>query len=220
MSAIQEDSAVYILDDVLMIILALVSVFLLVLETTTNLTTEQVYLINNTDLAIASIFLVEFFVKLFLAESKKQFLKNNWWYLLASIPSTIPALRALRILRLLRLIRLTRLVTGTRAILDYVERFFKQTYIIYVIVIFALFVGAGAVSFDFFEYGTNPLVHGFLDSLWWAMGTVTTSGSGSVYPITLGGRITSMVLMLCGIGIAGTFTALVASFFVREHRKD
>ncbi len=52
--------------------------------------------------------------------------------------------------------------------------------------------------------------------MWWAVVTVTTVGYGDKFPVTEGGRAVAIVLMLVGIGLIGTLTASVASFFVEE----
>jgi voltage-gated potassium channel len=63
--------------------------------------------------------------------------------------------------------------------------------------------------------GTN--IHNFRDALWWAIVTVTTVGYGDRFPVTAGGRLVAVVLMLVGIGLIGVLTATVASVFVAEH---
>jgi voltage-gated potassium channel len=42
-------------------------------------------------------------------------------------------------------------------------------------------------------------------------------GYGDRFPITEGGRIVAVVLMLVGIGLIGVLTATVASVFIKEH---
>ncbi len=63
--------------------------------------------------------------------------------------------------------------------------------------------------------GSN--IHSYGDALWWAVVTVTTVGYGDRFPVTPGGRAVAVILMLVGIGLIGTLTATVASFFVQEH---
>jgi voltage-gated potassium channel len=54
------------------------------------------------------------------------------------------------------------------------------------------------------------------DSLWWTFVTITTVGYEDLFPVTLEGRLIAVVLMTTGVGLFGTFTAYVASWFVKE----
>ena len=63
--------------------------------------------------------------------------------------------------------------------------------------------------------GSN--IHNYRDAIWWAVVTVTTVGYGDRFPVTEGGRAVAVILMFIGIGLIGTLTATVASFFVQEH---
>jgi voltage-gated potassium channel len=57
--------------------------------------------------------------------------------------------------------------------------------------------------------------------MWWAFVTITTVGYGDKFPITHEGRIIAAVLMTAGVGLFGTFTAYVATFFLEaEHKKE
>ena len=52
------------------------------------------------------------------------------------------------------------------------------------------------------------------DAIWWSVTTITTVGYGDKYPVTTEGRIIAMILMLSGVGLFGTLSGLVASFFL------
>jgi voltage-gated potassium channel len=54
------------------------------------------------------------------------------------------------------------------------------------------------------------------DALWWAFVTITTVGYGDKYPVTTEGRAIAAVLMLGGVGLFGTFTGYVASWFMQD----
>ncbi len=79
-----------------------------------------------------------------------------------------------------------------------------------------LFLGAW-VDLLFEDHAAGSNIHSYADSLWWAVVTVTTVGYGDRFPVTAGGRAVAVILMLVGIGLIGTLTATVASFFVQEH---
>ena len=52
------------------------------------------------------------------------------------------------------------------------------------------------------------------DAIWWAVSTMTTVGYGDAYPTSSEGRLVAMFLMAAGVGVFGTFSGLVASWFL------
>ncbi|MFN0175157.1 MAG: potassium channel family protein [Saprospiraceae bacterium] len=54
------------------------------------------------------------------------------------------------------------------------------------------------------------------DALWWSYVTITPVGYGDKYPVTTEGRMIAIALMTVGVRLFGTFTALMASWFVGE----
>lgn len=213
-----------VLDDIIMIFLSLASVFLLVFEVVADLNLEQKKVIQYTDLIISFIFLAEFITRLLKSANKKTFFKKFWWELLASIPLTndfargLRGLRLLRIIRLVRLIRLIRLTIRLKIIFDAYEEYAKKTYLIYIATVVSAIVIAGALGFHYFEIGINPNVHSLWDSIWWAIVTITTIGYGDIFPVTLGGRIVAIFLMISGIGTLGAVTASFASYLIRKDK--
>ena len=92
-------------------------------------------------------------------------------------------------------------------------RFFNTNGFKYVLVltIAAIFGGTlGIMYFENMELG---------DALWWAFVTVTTVGYGDLSPASNAGRIIASVLMLVGIGLIGSLTSSITSFFLREDRE-
>ena len=83
----------------------------------------------------------------------------------------------------------------------------------YVVLMRGINVG-GADLFHAFEYGVNENVQSFFDSIWWAMVTITTVGYGDIAPVTTGGRVVSMLLMMLGIGFLGLTTGVVAKAII------
>ena len=57
----------------------------------------------------------------------------------------------------------------------------------------------------------------FRDAMWWAVVTTTTVGYGDYTPVTAAGRSIATAVMIVGVGLIGTVSASVASWFVRRH---
>lgn len=58
------------------------------------------------------------------------------------------------------------------------------------------------------------------DALWWSLVTVTTVGYGDKFPVTTEGRLIGVVLMFLGVGIFGTFTGYIASWFTKVNKDE
>lgn len=210
----------WIIDDIIMIALSLFSVLLLFFEVLADQTPQQTQALAIADVSIATIFLVEFCIRLVRASNRAVFLRQHWWELLASIPitsNTTQVLRGLNLLRLVRLIRLLRLIrflVRFRIILNTSARFAEQTYLIYVCTLAGIVVMLGALGFHYMEADANPNVHSFWDSFWWTVVTITTVGYGDIYPVTVGGRILAIFLMFGGVATVSAVTALIAAYLI------
>ncbi len=63
-----------------------------------------------------------------------------------------------------------------------------------------------------FEHDAQPeAFSSVFASMWWAAVTFTTVGYGDVYPITIGGRIFTVIMLLVALGIIAVPTGIVAS---------
>lgn len=71
--------------------------------------------------------------------------------------------------------------------------------------------------FHYLEGGVNPNVNTHLDSIWWSFATATTVGYGDIIPVTAGGKILGIFLMLTGTGLFATFTAFFADYFLGKN---
>lgn len=74
----------------------------------------------------------------------------------------------------------------------------------------------------FFEHDAQPEhFQSLFDNLRWAIATLTTVGYGDVYPITVGGRLFTFVVLMCGLGIVAMPAGLVAAALLKiRHDED
>jgi voltage-gated potassium channel len=90
-----------------------------------------------------------------------------------------------------------------------------------VLVIFLTVLFLASVAEYFLERDVQPA--GFSSvpaSLWWAVATLTTTGYGDVVPITPLGRLVAAMVMICGLGVFGLWTGILATGFAAETRRD
>jgi len=173
-------------------------------------------LLSTLDLIVCGVFLIDFAVHLWLAPDKRAYLKWGWIDLVSSIP-VIEWLRWGRIFRVVRILRALRSfnTVAEHFALDPAKGTFGAVSIMSVLS--ALFATIAVLHYEQGAPGANIRTAG--DALWWAFATITTIGYGDRYPVTAAGRIVAMLLVVCGLSIFGTFTALVASFFVGRGQK-
>jgi voltage-gated potassium channel len=56
-------------------------------------------------------------------------------------------------------------------------------------------------------------------SLWWAVVTLTTTGYGDAVPASQLGRLVAGLVMICGLGVFGLLTGILATGFVEDSRR-
>ena len=93
--------------NILIIVLSIYVLLALLIDTFVKLPVEVSKALAIIDDGICIIFLIEFFIRLFRAESKLKFMKWGWIDLISSIPA-ITILRYGRLIRLVRLFRVLR----------------------------------------------------------------------------------------------------------------
>jgi voltage-gated potassium channel len=90
-----------------------------------------------------------------------------------------------------------------------------------VLVIFLMVLFLASVAVYFLERDVQPATFGSVPAaLWWAVATLTTTGYGDVVPITPLGRLVAAVVMICGLGVFGLWTGILATGFAAETRRD
>jgi voltage-gated potassium channel len=90
-----------------------------------------------------------------------------------------------------------------------------------VLVIFLMVLFMASVAEYYLERDVQPAGFGSVPAaLWWAVATLTTTGYGDVVPITPLGRMIAAVVMICGLGVFGLWTGILATGFATETRRD
>ena len=198
----------------LMLVLSIYVLGALFLQATLKLSAEVTSLLQTLDTVICFIFLADFFYRLFHAKDRLAFMKWGWIDLISSIPM-LDIFRWGRLVRIVRILRILRGVRSTKLILGVLLRsgirgtFTLVALISVVVVIFASIAILNA------EVTPESNIKSAEDALWWSVVTITTVGYGDKFPVTTEGRVIAAIVMIAGVGLFGTFTAGVASFFLR-----
>ena len=214
----QQHSNAYQIFIIVLTILSLVFMVALWLP----LSDATITLLQRYDNLICTIFLVDFFLNLRASPRKSDyFIKElGWLDLLGSIPSlglTFRLSGIFRLARLSRLWRITRLLRQKNQVelVEDVVRHRHQYAMFITILTASIVLTLASVLVLQFESGSpDANIKSGWDSLWYSIVTITTVGYGDRYPITVGGRITGMFVMVAGLGIIGALASILASLLV------
>lgn len=204
--------------NLLIIFLSLYVLAALVASTVFKLTPEVTKLLNIIDDIICVFFLFEFVYRFIAAESKLAFMKWGWIDLVSSIP-TFSYLRGGRALRLIRLLRILRAFRSTKHLVSHVFKNRVQGTFTSLGIIAVLMLIFSSLAILQVEDSPNSNIKTAEDAIWWSYTTITTVGYGDKYPVTTEGRIIAGLLMTVGVGLFGTFTGLLASWFVKGNNE-
>lgn len=150
-------------------------------------------------------FAADFTVRLVLAERRWSYAIRHWYDVILIV---VPMLRPLRLLRLVAFARiLNRSAVGGLA--GRVSVYVAGT------ATMAVILGALAML-DAERDAPDANITTAGDALWWACTTVATVGYGDRYPVTPEGRFIAVGLMIVGIGVVGSLTALIAAWLIRS----
>jgi voltage-gated potassium channel len=199
--------------EMLVLVLSIYSVGALICELLLPLTSETGVLLGQVDDFVCAIFLIDFVVHLMFAPSKKKFWQMGWIDLLSSIPA-ITWFRWGRVFRIIRILRTLRSFSAVYQHLS-AERA-RGTFVMVGLMSMIAVLFATIAVYEVERNHTGANIRSAGDALWWSFATITTIGYGDHYPVTAGGRIVAVVLVVFGLSFFGTFTAYVASFFLEK----
>ena len=204
--------------NILIQILILVSVVTFSMETVPDLEPQTRIILRYIEIFSVVAFTIEYLLRIWVADRKFKFIFSFFGIIdfLAILPFYLAVgidLRSLRALRFLRLFRILKLVRYNRAMNQFSraiksakEQIFLFIFITLILIYFA------SVGIYYFENEAQPEnFSSIFDSLWWAIITLTTVGYGDVYPITVGGKVFTFIILMIGLGIVAIPTGIISS---------
>lgn len=171
-------------------------------------------ILNGFSDAIYVLFALDLSYRIALFSASDKSSRNLRHFILASFIPVIaliaPAFRTLRVFRLL---------LSLRGFVGLVKNRAESAGLL-VALAFPLVAYTSALAIFDVErhvHGANILT--FKDALWWALITMTTVGYGDHYPISDEGKLIAGGLLVAGITIFSTVTAIVSSWILADRSK-
>jgi voltage-gated potassium channel len=177
-------------------------------------------ILDYADLLVCLLFLVDFVIT--LVNSPKPwnyFITWGWLDLLSSIPA-VPAARLGRISRVFRIVRVIRGIRATRLVASLVIQHRAENTFLAAVLVGVLLTITCSAAILHFEAPAEGNIKTADDAVWWALVTITTVGYGDRFPVTTEGRAIAVILMFAGVGLFGTFSGFLASWFIGGTQTD
>jgi voltage-gated potassium channel len=194
--------------------LCVYAILAMAVERFVTLTPDTRTLIDYIDWAVCLLFGIDFVYNLATAPNRwRYFVTWGWIDLLSSIPM-VDVLRIGRAARIMRIFRVLRGIRATRVLSAFLlNRRSEGMFLSVALMSFLLLVLASASVLQF-ETVPESNIKGAEDAMWWAYTTMTTVGYGDRFPVTSEGRLVGILLMTAGVGLFGTFSGFVATWFL------
>ncbi len=125
--------------------------------------------------------------------------------------SFIAVLRVFRVLRLLKLARYSRTMVAIVNVLKSVRR---QLLAVLVITLIYIFMSAMIV------FQAEPdLFENFFDAVYWSTISITTIGYGDIAPVTVMGRLITIISSLVGVAIIALPSGIITAAYISEIKR-
>lgn len=208
--------------------LIVVSIVILSVDTLPDLPANVRQTLHLSETVITLLFTVEYILRVTTAPRKLGYVLSFYGIvdLLAILPFYLAAagvdLYILRIVRLFRVLRIVKLLRYNQALTRFGKALAlaKEEIAVYSLATgMMLFISAAGIYY--FEHQAQPEAFGSIfHCLWWAVVTLTTVGYGDVYPLTVGGKAFTFVVLMCGLGIVAVPAGLVSAALSQVRRDE
>lgn len=191
------------------LLLSIFVVLSLIVEVIFKVPSEIIEILIYVDFIICLVFLIDFIQQLRSASSKLEYMKWGWLDLISCIP-LMELNQYARLIRILRLIKAIKTISILSHAINENKSSSSFHFMVFISLMMMTFCSIYVLYLERQATGANILTAS--DAFWWTFVTITTVGYGDLYPVTLEGRIVAMILITTGVGLFGSFTAMIASW--------
>ncbi|WP_051206211.1 potassium channel family protein [Oceanospirillum maris] len=214
------------------IFLIVINVSVVIVETIPDINRDYQGLFHYIELFSVAIFTLEYLIRVWVSADNPKFgpgFKGKLRYIFSPIALVdliviVPFylslfisidLRYLRLLRLLRLLKLSHYIRSMDIFLKVVSSELASLASA-VFAVLVLVVIAACVMFTLEHRAQPEAFKSVLDAIWWAVVTLTTVGYGDITPVTAGGKMLAIMIMLLGVGTVALPAGMLAARFSEE----
>ncbi len=191
---------------------------------------EQTSVLVNIDYTCTIIFIIDYILRWLTADiklnKKISFIKYPITYmaiidLLAILPTFNIINQAFKLLKILRVIKVLRVFKSLRYSKNFmiISRVIKKnTKILLSLLICAIFY---IIVSALFIFSLEPeSFENFFEAIYWATTALTTVGYGDIYPVSVSGRLISMLSSFFGVAMVALPSGVITAGFINEMNKN
>jgi voltage-gated potassium channel len=212
----ERGSAIYQLT---MLALSIYVLSILVIEAFFVSDPEIRLVLQYIDFFICLLFLLDFFINLYMAESRLAYMKWGWIDLLASIPMVDP-LRWGRLARVVRILRFVRAIKSVKLLVQSIQRSKFES--LTVIVIFVTFISFSVCSSLILEFERE--YHSDIDTaqeaLWWSFLNIMNAKVSLDQAQSTEGVFLTVVLNQVGLLLFAYFNAIIVAWLIQKRSEE
>lgn len=171
------------------------------------------------DAFVAGFFGVEYLLRVAISRKKMRFIFSPLGIIdllvvvsFAAIHSNLLFLRGLRVLRILQVLKVLRysefLLTFLRSF-----RYYRSEFRILIVSFTIAWVMSGLGGY-LLEHGKSSAFETLGDAMWWAFVSMTTVGYGDMVPVTAGGKILAIGVVVLGLAGIAVLTSIITKIFI------
>ncbi|HVT84124.1 MAG TPA: ion transporter [Chitinophagaceae bacterium] len=231
--------------NIFIIVLIILNVTAVMLETVDSIYTPHKRFFYDFDLVSVIIFTIEYILRVWSSNHDPKYQHSVYGRLryMVSVPALIDLiailpfyiflfmpvsemsygsdfrlLRILRLLRFFRLFRLTAYTKSTKLVMNVFKSRFHDLMLAFVLTSFLIIIASCVVYFA--EHDAQPEKFSSIPAtIYWAVITLTTVGYGDIYPVTIVGKISTVIILLAGVALLALPAGIITSGFIDELRK-